>query len=417
MPIPCRLLALLLVLAAGCGGRVDGPRPPGTAETSSSAPATPLTSKELDEQINALCVSLRARIVATSDAIDVGASNAVRRRTLQFRLRGAEMVWRAQHNPNRISGLVELWFWMAAVEGFARSDATIAALGERAATLHEVGTSLRGEVEVLARRAMPASAFARLNERISRAAASGEAFTADAERERAIIGDLLEASYLESVVGFALSPFTALRGIGSGADAMAALATTASRAVDAFERTPEVLLWNARLAVIEMEEQDTAREARAALQRALTLVEALPTRLREESAQLIATLGSQQEPAQRTLHELSAAAQALTALNESLQRTFAALAPRPGTAAAEPGRPFDIREYTAALEAARAATAAATAMIETAGERAVPAADAAIARLEAASDRLLWRLLALLTAAALLAAGLIVLHRRLRRHS
>lgn len=417
MLLRCSSLTLLVLLVGCSGNRGDV-----TVSGSGTTAAASLSPEQLATGLNDLTNRIRVRLGSTADRIDDGAHNDIRRRTLRFRMRTSEVTWRAAHNPNHLAGLIELWFWMAAIDGYAHTDAMAEAMGEKAPLAREMASQLLADVEGFARQALPAKGFESIKARITQAAANGEVLNASPQREQAIIGDLLEVTKLQGVLGLALSPFEALRGIGTGADAASSLVVTADRAVDLLERYPEIIAWNLRLAVIDMEEQDTAREARAALQRSLKLAEELPARLRGEVTALLESTGPAQQQAQATLRDVTAAAQALSALNGGLQQTLAAIErmwppadPAKPAQPEQPGRPFDIREYTAAIQAAEATLREARSAIETAGEKGVPAAEAAAARFEAAADRVIWRIGALAAFAAALAAALLVLHHRLKR--
>lgn len=415
----CLLLAPLLLVCACSADR----KAVAITDTTARQPvaSASLTPEQIGNSLDDLTVRIRERINATGDRIDEGADNAIRRRTLRFRMRASDVSWRAQQNPNKLAGVVELWFWMAAVDEFSRSDRARQDLGERVTMLQELGSGLRADVEAFARQALPGPGFDSMKQRIEAAAAKGEVLTASPQREQAIIGDLLEVTKLQSVLGIALSPFEALRGIGTGGDAVASLTVTADRAVDLMVRYPEIIAWNLRLAVIDIEEQDTVRETRAALQQAMQQVDAMPAKIRGEVQTLLASSEPSLKQAQDTLRELSAASAALTALSGSLQQTIAAVKDlypqpaQPGAPAKEPGRPFDIREYTAAIQAAEATIKEARGAVELAAAKGVPVAEGAAARFEAAADRVLLRIALLLAFAAALAAGIIYLRHRLGR--
>lgn len=420
-----RLVPILFcAFLAGCAGdRADVAVTETTAQAQEgTANTTPLNPEQVASGLDDLSVRIRERINQAADSIDTGASNDVRRRTLRFRMRASEVAWRAVQNPNHLAGLIELWLWMAAVDEYAKTEHVRKMIGdERIGVLQELGSQLHQNVESFARRALPPKGFDSIKADITKATANGDLLTASPQREQAIIGDLLEVTRLQGVLGLALSPFEALRGIGSGADSVAAMTVTADRAVDLMERYPEIIAWNVRLAVIDIEEQDTAREARAALQQALKLVDDLPTRLRSEVTALLESTAPLQKDAQQTLREVADAANALNGLNTGVQATIAQIGkqwpsdPDRPKADEPPGRPFDIREYTEAVKAAEGTLREARSAIEMAGEKGLPAAKAAADIFEAAADRVLWRIAALLAFAAALVAGLITLHHRLKR--
>ncbi len=417
------LLVAALFLAGGCAGNRESVSVTGTTTATSSTSASPLPPEQVASGLDDLTLRIRERINAGSDRIDDGADNDIRRRTLRFRMRTSEITWRAVQNPNHLAGLIELWLWMAVVDEYAKSEQLAAALKDRAPVIRELGTNLRSDVEALASKALPAKGFASIKADIDKAAANGELLSASPQREQAIIGDLLEVTRLQGVLGLALSPFEALKGIGTGGDSMAAMTVTANRAVDLMERYPEIIAWNLRLAVIDMEEQDTAREARAALQQSVKLIDEMPARVRSEVQTILASSDPALKEAQTTLRELATTSAALTELSASLQQTAAAVKSLypdpdpPGTPAKPPGRPFDIREYTAIVQAAESTLKEARATIDAATDKGLPAADAAAGRFEAAADRVLVKAGVLLGFAGLIAAGLIVLHHRLRRRA
>ncbi len=413
---------VVLALLAGCADRRNAVAVNATTGAApTKANGTPLTPEQVAKGLDDLTTRIRERVNQASDRMDEGASNTIRRRTLRFRMRTSEVAWRAVQNPNHLAGLVELWLWMSVVDEFAKRPQLAEMLGgERVKVLQELGGHLHADVEAFARQALPAKGFASIKASIDQAAANGELLTASPQREQAIIGDLLEVTRLQTVLGYALSPFEALRGVGSGSDSLAAMTVTANRAVDLMARYPEIVAWNLRLAVIDIEEQDAARETRAALQQALKLIETMPARIRAETATLLEATGPAQEQAQKTLREVTAATEALVKLNAGLQPTLAAIErlsppPDPKAPPKEPGRPFDIREYTAAIEAATVATREARQAIEAAADKGAPVLAATATRFEAATDRLFWRIAGLIALAAALAAGLIVLWHRLKR--
>ncbi len=412
---PILLVALGLLCACSDGRQVTLV---GTTQEAGSSKSASLTPEQLATGLDDLTLRIRERINNVSDRIDEGASNDIRRRTLRFRMRASEVAWRSVQNPNHLAGLVELWLWMASVDEYAKTPRVREAIGERVTLLQETASQVHADVEAFARRALPGKGFASIKADIDKASANGDLLSATPQREQAIIGDLLEVTRLQNVLGLALSPFEALR---SGGDAAASLSVTANRAVDLMERYPEIIAWNLRLAVIDMEEQDSAREARAALQQSLKLIEEMPARIRAEIQTILTSSDPTLKEAQATLRDLTAATAALTSLSGSLQQTAAAvhsLYPEPdppGTPPKPAGRPFDIREYTDAVEAAATTLKEARLAIETATSKGVPAAEAAAARFEAAADRVLWRVGGLLAFAALLAAGVLILHHRLRR--
>ena len=412
MPRLVLLVLLLTLLLAACSGDREGVSVTATTTPGEPGKSAPLTPEQVSAGLDDLTIRIRERINSVSDLVDEGASNDVRRRTLRFRMRASEVAWRSVQNPNHLAGLIELWLWMTAVDEFSKTDQVRENLGERIVLMQQMASQLHENVESFARKALPPKGFEAIKADIDKAAAKGELLSATPQREQAIIGSLLEVTRLQNVLGLALSPFEALR---SGGDSMAKMSVTADRAVDLMERYPEIIAWNLRLAVIDMEEQDTARETREALQRSITLAEEMPAKLRAEVQTILASSDPVLKEAQAMLKDVKAAGESLTALSGSLQQTVAAvqaLVPPP-KADATPGRPFDIREYTQAIEAAEATLREARGALTAAKEQGLPAAEAAATRLEAAADRILLKVAGLIAFAAVLLAGILVLRHRL----
>jgi ElaB/YqjD/DUF883 family membrane-anchored ribosome-binding protein len=163
-------------------------------------------------------------------------------------------------------------------------------------------------------------------------------------------------------------------------------------------------------------------------------VKELPARLRAETEAILAGSRELQAPAQETLKRtadaasaLERAAQASDALVKSVDAAFvhppgaAPAAPAPTQGAAE-ARVFDIREYTAAVQAAEVTVRETRAAVESLRAAvASPEVDARVKALvretDASIDRAFWRALQALLVAAVLGLGLIIVHHRLRRRS
>jgi hypothetical protein len=409
------IIALVLV-AAGCGS--NSVRVTSVAHDRDGKPAEqPLTPAEVNEAMEALCQRVVQQICTACERIDAtNRANAVRRESLLWRIRATETAAAAQDRDNHVLGMIELWFWTASMAAYYGEDGGGSqAFGSSQDDAIGCTARLADECEHLVQRTVPPKGFAALRERVMTAAGKGELFTASAAESRDMLRSLLDVTHIESLISLPLAPFTALKGIGTGSDAVANLVVEAQRAVDLAERYPQLLTWNAQLAVLGIEEQETVRGLRTDMKRLVDAVEVAPRRMREEAAMLLSDAAMTD-----TLTQAAGTAEAMTKLAVAVDALLARIQTmnqsEPGEAQDEtPGRAFDIREYESALRVAestaRQAQSAITAATESIGKPQVAdAANAAAERLERATERLfVWSMVAL-AILGLIVATLIVMH-------
>lgn len=403
------LLAIAVLLSACASQEVRVSTPAGQSEQRA------LGADELAPALASLAQRVVQQVCAAADRIDAaGPDNRVRREALQWRIRASEAAAQAANRDNRIIGMIELWFWTAAMAAhYGPQGAGAAAFAGHQAEVLACCAALAAESERLVRRTVPERGFPALRERILAAAGTGEMFTASAEETRDLLTTLLDVTKIESILSLPLAPFAALKGIGTGGDAVASLVVEARRAIALAERYPQLLAWHSQLAVLGVEEQDTARTVRAELVKLVGIADRLPERLRAEGARLLADAGvdSAMRQAEATARALTGLAAAVDALLARVQGMRAAAEP----ASAAPARQFDIREYEAALRAAEAtAREAHNAIREAANAAAQPqmqvVAAAAAERIERATDRIITRIFVAIGALGAVGAGLIWLY-------
>lgn len=410
-----RCLIAALLVCGGCASK-DEIRVTGTASPSEQR----LQPNEIAQAFDRLADRVRNQIAQVCDSIDdtPGMTNLEKRITLSWRLRTVDATLRAKSRTNSVVGLLDLWFYTLSIEAYLTNNENAKLRSAQFPQALEVAHRLRVDAETLVARVVPEKQFPALREQMVTAAGKGELMTTSNEQQQAILGKVLDSTMLEGVFSIVLSPFDLMKGVGTGGDAMAQLVVSANRAIDLAEVYPQLLAWQMRMAVVETEEQDTARTVREELRRVGKTVEEMPTRLRSEMSALLEQTQPAQVTAQATLRELAAASAALekaATATSGVVKDIQVLA-KPAGPPDPNARPFDIREYTAALQAAEATAKEARAVLESAAAPQSKAAlDAAVQRVEAAGDRLLWRATWLLGGATAAGAGLILLNHRLRR--
>lgn len=233
-----------------------------------------------------------------------------------------------------------------------------------------------------------------MEQRVRAASADGDAFLSGDPQHANPLGTLLEVTRLESLLNLTLSPFDAFSGVKTGGDAAEHLAVTAERAVALMANYPQLINWQIQAAALGLQSQDTVqtvltevrrsnasieaalilardvpaeiKRSNASIETALTLVRELPAQVRKEGVALLDQSRPAQADVRDTLRALTEAATALERLNTGVDQLIGRFTPTatvvPGTAPlapepldGPPARPFDIREYTAALNAATSA--------------------------------------------------------------
>lgn len=410
------IIAFVLFVMPGCGSQVrvssvshDGEHPEAERR---------LTPEELAPALDALCQRVVQQIATTCERIDAANRvNAIQRQTLIWRIRATEVTATCWNRDNRVIGMIELWFWTASMKAYFGPEGEGAAyFGPGQPEALECLAKITDECEQLVKRTVPERGFDELRQRVINSSGKGELFSATAEQSRSMLKSMVDASHLEGLLSLPLAPFTALKGIGTGSDAVAELVVVAQQAVNLAERYPQLLTWNAQLAVLGVEEQETVRDMRNDLHRLVDIADKMPARLREETATLLAD-----SSARETLKQAEGTANALTRLSESIDKLLARIdqmntrPPDPATANAEPGRPFDIRDYEAALKAAeKTARETQSVILAASGAMGQPqvinAANSTAERLERATNRLfMWTMVTLIALGGVV-AGLITMH-------
>jgi hypothetical protein len=368
MSKPMVLMIVVSVLLAGCtgGSRTSATAPVGDPATNAPAPAAPaprIAPTEVAEALEALSLQMQQQVQAAADEMErLLPGNDTRRRTLRWRIRMAEVSTQARWRDNAIAGVIELWFWTIVTERHMTVGEPAQYFAAHRERLTERLHALVVTAENLVRRCVPPERFDELHRRVTAAAESGDAFVTGKGSETNPLSGLLEASRLESLIAIPLSPFSAFEGVKTGGDAAAQLSVVAARAVDLMATYPQLINWHLQVAMVEMQSQDgvagllrEVHQANTSVSELLTTIRAMPAQVRTETVALLDQSRTAQGDVRDTLASATKAAEALEKLTTAIDTMLARVMP-PADAATTakegpPGRPFDIREYTAALEA------------------------------------------------------------------
>jgi hypothetical protein len=374
------ILAGCLLLLVSCGSDVTiaGTRgaPAGDAQTS----ATQIAPEDLGPTLQAFSRRLEGRIDrAATDVEKAEPRNEIRRYTLRLRIRTAEFVGESLGRANAVVSMVELWYLTVSMSAYYQTGNGKAIFAGHQSIVVDAVNKLREEAEGIVKRVLSPEHFIALKQEITDAVGRGELFAAAQIEKSNILADLLSVSHLQTILSIPLAPFDALNGVSKGSDALHQLADIGSRAVELAARYPRLLSWYVEMMAVEIQEQDAAKNALSDLhelqltvkdlgQTAKDLgqtVKDLPMRLRVEANALLdqskdaqKTTQGTLERAQATADALDRAARSLDGLVKSVDLFIASFRPPPGSpppaAPAQPGHPFDIRDYTTALQATEA---------------------------------------------------------------
>jgi hypothetical protein len=353
------ILPLLTLQFASCGGRQ-------TVTTSATPTARPgeMDPAVLRRAVDVFGERLVSRTTNLADDIDRSIDDPhLRRKTLQWRLRSAGVAFSAQHNPNTLVALIELWYWTAAVASYFDTPGVALELGDQAAPAHTAAVAMRDEADNLAARALPPAVHQRLRDDLTIAVGKGEVFAADSAQSQAALDQFLSVTRIEKLLAIPLAPFEVFGSVNQGSNAVTQMAITADRAVDLAEKYPQILQWRLNLVALDIQDLGLVKRLEGQLTQLTTATTRLPEELRTQAVKLLDDSQPAQATAQKTLQEVATASSSITALMAETRGGLADLdrfldkiaqpEPQPPTPAA-PAEPFRIADYIAAAETATA---------------------------------------------------------------
>ena len=327
-------------------------------------PPPPIPSSEVANALVSLSDQLQHSVAAISRDLEGSIpGDATRKTTLRWRIRTFEICARARNRENAMSGLIELWFWTVVNKRHYQTGSGKDKFGVSQEMVITRASEIEAIAERMVRRAVPPERYEALKAKLEEAASQGEAYLSGDASKSDPLGSILEATKLSNLLSITLSPFDVFSGVKTGGDAAARMAVTADRAVTLLVDYPELLSWHMQAAILEIQSQDTPQALLAELKRTNTSIEALvgiarelPEKIRTEGVALLDQSRPAQTDVRETLKALKEAAISLEKLNAGILQLIVTCTPAPKdpATAGPPGRPFDIREYTTALNATAA---------------------------------------------------------------
>lgn len=401
MPRRLALLTVVSLCVSGCA-LVDSlsPFPP-----ASSNPSAPELWGELDDYTSSFTSEVRR---AADSVRDSTGDRAVQRAALQWKLATVAEFRRAMTQDDPLAALLDLWSLTVQVrQGLEAKPPFVdlrTAHGDTLAAVRVLESDVRAIADTVLDDAQLTAATAQIEE-FSRVHSLTRGFGRQIEGNESRVWSGYTA--LESVLAVPLSPFRALQGIDTGAQAIAEFASVADRFSTVVNSMPESLRWQLELLVFDLDDTPSlkaletgATTLAASSSRLATVAESLPQQIdrsvqsavdrvvdpTQGIAPIVADARATAAEIRQAVEALDRAVTGARELTAGLDRVTAefgsagkewagaltvlrditgpATEPGAGTASgvAETGpgtteaRPFDVREYgTAAAELARAA--------------------------------------------------------------
>jgi hypothetical protein len=325
----------------------------------------PLSEADLSEALADYSGQFAARVGGTADEIHAGTRDLnVRKRTLLWKIRMIPLVQEAAFSSDAREGYLSVLTLAVIMRQYlvegdgrdvfaAQQPVAVSAARELEEEARRLGTEFLAPSEV-ERVGREVEEFAR------RRPIRGREF--DVQGAHLALAEVHTSRTLAWVVNLPMTPFRALEGVSSGAQAIHEFNQTAVAFSRIVEGLPRQLRWQSELLLYDVEDREALVQGLASFQslaesaaRASAALEAVPADLRLSLAD--------SESALARANELLASAQALVGpLNEAAAHVqdagtaWAQIFQRDGEAR-ERGRPFDITEWQSAAREIAAASA------------------------------------------------------------
>ena len=377
------LLLCLLVILAGC---------------STGRPVIPLfgrtqrndriSAEELEGYLATYSSVFQGTVTVAADTIRANSRDPeIRRRTLLWKLRIIPLAYQTALLPDPLQSFVLLFTLASSQETYLSTGEGSQLFGKDQQIAIDASQELRQGIEQIGARFLSPSELARITQQV-------EAFSSEHPMRGEFVVDTIQ-NYSEAtkagnrfswLVGIPLSPFTALKGVDSGAQAIRDFNQTALRFTQIVAVLPTFMRWNLELLAFDLESHNTVESGLEAFQllaqsaqQLSAAASSMPSDLGREASQLVAQVDASQGGVKQTLDavraalgEASGTAKSLEPVLTALDRTSEQLrqagvawtamvsavrTPTEAAAGDKTGsRPFDIQDYErTALEINRAA--------------------------------------------------------------
>ena len=377
------LLLCLLVILAGC---------------STGRPVIPLfgrtqrndriSAEELEGYLATYSSVFQGTVTVAADTIRANSRDPeIRRRTLLWKLRIIPLAYQTALLPDPLQSFVLLFTLASSQETYLSTGEGSQLFGQDQQIAIDASQELRQGIEQIGARFLSPSELARITQQV-------EAFSSEHPMRGEFVVDTIQ-NYSEAtkagnrfswLVGIPLSPFTALKGVDSGAQAIRDFNQTALRFTQIVAVLPTFMRWNLELLAFDLESHNTVESGLEAFQllaqsaqQLSAAASSMPSDLGREASQLVAQVDASQGGVKQTLDAVRAALGEASGTAKSLEPVVAALdrtaeqlrqagvawtemvsavrAPKDDATKDKTGsRPFDIQDYErTALEINRAA--------------------------------------------------------------
>jgi hypothetical protein len=376
------LLCFLLILAGCSAGR---PVIPLFGRTQRSER---ISAEELEGYLATYSSVFQGTVTVAADTIRANSRDPeIRRRTLLWKLRIIPLAYQTALLPDPLQSFVLLFTLASSQETYLSTGEGSQLFGKDQQIAIDASQELRQGIEQIGARFLSPSELARITQQV-------EAFSSEHPMRGEFVVDTIQ-NYSEAtkagnrfswLVGIPLSPFTALKGVDSGAQAIRDFNQTALRFTQIVAVLPTFMRWNLELLAFDLESHNTVESGLEAFQllaqsaqQLSAAASSMPSDLGREASQLVAQVDASQGGVKQTLDAVRAALGEASGTAKSLEPVVAALdrtaeqlrqagvawtemvsavrAPKDDATKDKTGsRPFDIQDYErTALEINRAA--------------------------------------------------------------
>jgi hypothetical protein len=335
-----------------------------------------ISADELQSYLAAYASVFEGTITVAADSIRSNTRDPeIRRRTLLWKLRVSPLAYQAALLPDPLQSYVLLFGLASAQVEFLSRGEGAKLFGKDQGIAIEAAEDLERSIQQIGARFLSKDELARVTQEV-------DAFSLQHPMRGEFVVDTVE-SFSDAtkvggpfgwLVGIPLAPFTALRGVDSGAQAIREFNQTALRFTQVAATLPTFLRWNLELLAFDLETHHTVESGLAAFesmaqsaQQISVLASSLPSDLGREASQLVSQVNASQgelrqtlEAARTALSEASGTAKSFEPVATALDRATEQLkqagtawtamvsvvrGPSDIGAGKSEGRPFDIQDY------------------------------------------------------------------------
>jgi len=332
VPMGWAFLLCLLFVLGGCRSLFSVSVGPfgGGAEGSSGR----ISADELRSYLATYASVFQGTVTVAADTIRANTRDPeVRRRTLLWKLRVTPLAYQTALLPDPLQSYVLLFSLAVAQKEFLTNGDGAMLFGNDQQIAIDTAQDLVQGIEQIGGRFLSHEELQRVTQQVDEFSSAhpmrGE-FVVD--RVEAISDATRLGGRFDWIVRMPLSPFTALKGVDSGAQAIREFNQTALRFTQVAAALPTFMRWNLELLVYDIETHHTVESGLAAFetlaqsaQQFSQVAASLPSDLGREASQLVAQVDASQGQMQRTLESARSALAEANGVAKSFEPVAAAL--------------------------------------------------------------------------------------------